>query len=90
MARVCSLPMERFVDEDDAQWRMRYVRRTGAACSMLCGSSAAIGAFTFAGGAAPECLLPTIALAAVAAMGLAASASPSFSRWVMRRVWPEA
>lgn len=86
MARVCSLPMERCVEEGNAQWRMGYLRRAGAACALLCGSSAIIGALTFAGGSAPECLPPTVLLAATAAFGFAVAACPSFARWVMRHV----
>lgn len=66
-----------------AQERIDYARRACAACALLCGNSAVIGAFTLLGGNAPECLLPTIGLAVVAAFALAVAASPSFARKVV-------
>lgn len=86
MTRVCSLPMERCINEDDERWRMGYVRRTGAACALLCGSSAAIGVLTYIDGAAPECLLPTVLLAGVAVAGLTAAMNPALACRVVRRV----
>lgn len=86
MTRVCSLPMKRCVNEDDERWRMGYVRRIGAACALLCGSSAAIGTLTCIGGAAAECLLPTVLLAGTAAVGLAAAANPALARRIADRV----
>lgn len=79
MTRVCSVPMGRCAGVDDGRWRMGYARRAGASCALLCGSSALIGALTFAAGSAPECLPPTIVLAAVALAGLIVAACPSFA-----------
>ena len=79
MIKVCaaSVPQR---NASDSEWQVAYLRKIGAACALLCGSSAFIGVLTFLDEPTPDCLLCTAVLACAALAGLAAAVRPSEMR----------